>query len=129
MHDLTMVLSGEVGAGSPPRSASADSGGVEGRSRAGPRSVETRPTKVEAAPAADAAPAFRWWTFAALIAYTASLLVFCGYVTLQSYSAADALQGPLAAAQPPHLSMLPFKLAHVGEDGRPLRMECYQVSD
>lgn len=144
MHDSTMVLSGEVGAGAGARSAKVGTG-LASRARAifirwrafraadrFPLSLkarnDTRQAKGEPALAADAAPAFRWWTFAALIAYTVSLLVFCGYVTLR-YPAADALQGRLAASSPPHLPMLSFKPAHVAQDGRPLRMVCYQVAD
>ena len=110
MHNSSMVLSGEE-AGLPPKSASADL------------------AKPHPAPAADAAPVFRWWTFAVLAVYTASLLVFCGFVTLQKYSPVDALQGRLVASSPPHVPMLPFKVAHVEQDGRPLRMVCYHVSD
>lgn len=104
MHNSTMALSGEVATGF------------------GARSVKV------GEPTADASPAFRWWTFAVLIFYTASLLVFCGFVTLQKYSPADVLQGRSVASNPPH-PMLPFKVAHVEQDGPPLRMVCYQVSD
>jgi hypothetical protein len=108
MHNSTMALSGEVGAGLPQK---------------------TRQTKLEPAPMADAAPAFRWWTFVVLTVYTASLLAFCGFVTLQNYSPVDALQGRLVASNPPHLPMPPFKVANVERDGRPLRIVCYRVSD
>jgi hypothetical protein len=46
--------------------------------------------------------------------------VFCGFVTLQKYSPADVLQGR-SVASTPH-PMLPFKVAHVEQDGPPLRM-------
>jgi hypothetical protein len=105
MHNSTVALSGEVETGFGARS-------VKGGE-----------------PTADAFPAFRWWTFAVLIFYTASLLGFCGFVTLQKYPPADVLQGRSVASNPPHLSMLPFKVAHVEQDGTPLRMVCYQVSD
>lgn len=105
MHNSTMALSGEVRTGSGPRSAK------------------------EGAPTTGSAPAFRWWTFAVLIAYTAVLLVFCAVVTLQNYSPADALQGRLMAANPPHLPIAPFTLAHVRPDGPQVRMVCYQAAD
>ena len=54
-------------------------------------------------PTVDEHLAFRWWTYGALILYTASLLVLCGYVTSQKYSLADGLSTLSAAAQPPHL--------------------------
>jgi hypothetical protein len=111
MHNSTMVLSGEGDAGLPPKPASADL------------------AKPHPAPAADAAPAFRWWTFAVLAVYTVSLLVFCGFVTLQKYSPVDALQGGSIALSPAHLPIAPFRVAHVVQDGEPLRMVCYQVSD
>lgn len=108
MHNSTMALPGEAGAGLPQK---------------------TRQPKPEPAPRADAAPAFRWWTFAVLTVYTLSLLAFCGFVTLQRYSPVDALQGRLIASSPSHLPIAPFRVAHVEQDGRPLRMVCYQVSD
>jgi hypothetical protein len=109
MHNSSMALPGEADTGFGARSVKAGE------------------------PKADAAPAFRWWTFAVLAVYTASLLAFCGFVTLQSYSPVDALQGRPVASNPPHLPTPPFKVAHVErnveQDGRPLRMVCYQVSD
>jgi hypothetical protein len=87
----------------------------------------------------DAPPAFRWWTFGILIAYTASLLVFCGVVTARHYSPADALSGRLAASIPPHLpiasfnvapsSMGSFNVAHVELGGTSPRWVCYQVAE
>src|SRR3954463_514452 len=53
-------------------------------------------------PTVDEHLAFRWWTYGALILYTASLLVLCGYVTSQKYSLADGLSTLSAAAHPPH---------------------------
>ena len=42
-------------------------------------------------PTVDEHLTFRWWTYGALILYTASLLVLCGFVTTQKYSLADSL--------------------------------------
>ena len=50
-------------------------------------------------PTVDEHLAFRWWTYGALILYTASLLVLCGYVTSQKYSLADGLPTPSATAK------------------------------
>jgi quinol-cytochrome oxidoreductase complex cytochrome b subunit len=87
----------------------------------------------------DAPPAFRWWTFGILIAYTASLLVFCGVVTVWHYSPTDALRGRLAASNPPHLpiasfnaapsSMGSFNVAHVELGGTAPRWVCYQMPE
>jgi hypothetical protein len=78
----------------------------------------------------DAPPAFRWWTFGILIAYTAALLVFCGVVTLRHYSPADALRGRLAASNPPHLPIASLNVAHAQLGGTPPpRIECYQVAE
>ena len=41
---------------------------------------------------ADDGPAFRWWTCGVLMFYSASLLVFCGLVTLQKDHPADGLR-------------------------------------
>ena len=41
------------------------------------KSIKPKPTVDEHLP-------FRWWTYGALILYTASLLVLCGYVTSQN---------------------------------------------
>ena len=87
----------------------------------------------------DGPPAFRWWTFGILIAYTASLLVFCGVVTIRHYSPTDALSGQLAASNPPHLpiasfnvapsNMGSFNVAHVELGGTAPRWVCYQVAE
>ena len=87
----------------------------------------------------DGAPAFRWWTFGILIAYTAALLVFCGVVTARHYSPADALRGPLAASNPPHLPIASFNaaasnlgsfnVAHVEAGGTAPRWVCHQVAE
>jgi quinol-cytochrome oxidoreductase complex cytochrome b subunit len=78
----------------------------------------------------DAPPAFRWWTFGILIAYTASLLVFCGVVTARHYSPADALRGRLAASNPPHLPIASSNMAQAELGGTPPpRMVCYQVAE
>src|SRR3954466_3122473 len=60
-------------------------------------------------PTVDEHLAFRWWTYGALILYTASLLVLCGYVTSQKYSLADGLSTLSAAAQPPHLPIALYR--------------------
>jgi hypothetical protein len=78
----------------------------------------------------DGPPAFRWWTFGILIAYIASLLVFCGVVTVRHYSPADALRGRLAASNPPHLPIASFDMAHAELGGTPPpRMVCYQMAE
>ena len=100
-----------------------DSGGAEW--------MESPPmrTSIESTPPPDAPPAFRWWTFGVLILYSASLLVFCGFVTVQKYSSNDGPQIGWAAANPPHLAIAPFRLANVALPGPPPRMVCYQVAD
>ena len=77
------------------------------------------------APAHDAAPAFGWWTFGALIFYSASLLVFCGIVTMLNYSPVDVSQTKLAAAAPPHLSIAPIRAA--GDALTAPHTVCYQL--
>jgi hypothetical protein len=67
---------------------------------------------IEALPVPDGDPAFRWWTFCILIAYTAALLVFCGVVTARHYSPADTLAMGLPAANPPHLPIRAVNVAH-----------------
>ncbi len=83
----------------------------------------------EPVPAVDAASRFRWQTFGILIAYTASLLGFCGFVTLQGHSPADAVQSRLAVSSPPHLPIAPFRLANAELSGPPPRTVCYQLPD
>jgi hypothetical protein len=87
----------------------------------------------------DTPPAFSWWTFGILIAYTAALLVFCGVVTVRQYSPADALSGRLAVPTPPHLAiasfngapsnMGSFNVAHIELGGTSPRWACYQVAE
>ena len=77
----------------------------------------------------DAPPAFRWWTFGILIAYTAALLVFCGVVTVRHYSPADALGGRFAASNPPHLPIAAFDLAHAEFGGTPPHKVCDQATE
>jgi quinol-cytochrome oxidoreductase complex cytochrome b subunit len=77
----------------------------------------------------DPPPAFRWWTFGILIAYTAALLVFCGVVTVRHYSPTDALRGQLAASNPPHLPIPSFDLAHAEFGGTPPHKVCDQATE
>jgi hypothetical protein len=78
----------------------------------------------------DAPPAFRWWTFGILIAYTATLLVFCAVVTVRHYSPTDALRGQLVASNPPHLPIASFDLAHAELGGTsPPRKVCDQATE
>ena len=84
-------------------------------------------TSHEHATAPDAAPAFSWWTFGALIFYSASLLVFCGVVTMLNYSPVDGSQTKLAAAAPPHLAIAPIKVA--GDALTAPRTVCYQLAE
>ena len=81
-------------------------------------------------PVPDAPPVLRWWTFGVLILYIASLLVFCGVVTIRNHPLGQGLQtGLAAAAAPPHLPIAPFKVASVERAGPPPRTVCYQVWD
>ena len=84
-------------------------------------------TPHEPATKPDAVPAFGWWTFGALILYSASLLVFCGVVTVLNYSPVDGLQTRLAAAAPPHLAIAPVKVS--GDALTSPRTVCYQLSE
>jgi hypothetical protein len=84
-------------------------------------------TSHEHATAPDAAPAFGWWTFGALIFYSASLLVFCGVVTMLNYSPVDGSQTKFAAAAPPHLAIAPIKVA--GDALTSPRVVCYQLAE
>jgi quinol-cytochrome oxidoreductase complex cytochrome b subunit len=81
----------------------------------------------ESATPPTAAPAFGWWTFGALILYSASLLVFCGVVTMLNYSPVDGSQSKLAAAAPPHLAIAPIKVA--GDALTAPRTVCYQLAE
>ena len=84
-------------------------------------------TSHEHATAPDAAPAFGWWTFGALIFYSVSLLVFCGVVTVLNYSPVDGSQTKLAAAAPPHLAIAPVKVG--GDALTSARTVCYQLAE
>ena len=83
----------------------------------------------EPVPAVDAAPRLRWQTFGILIFYTASLLGFCGFVTLQGHSPADALHSGLTVSSPPHLPIAPLGLANAELSAPPPRTVCYQLPD
>jgi hypothetical protein len=87
----------------------------------------TMSTSHEAATKPDAAPAFGWWAFGALIFYSASLLVFCGVVTMLNYSQVEGLQTKFAVAAPPHLAIAPVKIA--GDGPTPPRTVCYQLAE
>jgi hypothetical protein len=84
-------------------------------------------TPHEPATKPDAVPAFGWWAFSALIFYSASLLVFCGVVTMLNYSPVDGLQARFAAAAPPHLAIAPIKVA--GDALTAPRTVCYQLAE
>jgi len=84
-------------------------------------------TPHEPATKPDAVPAFGWWAFGALIFYSASLLVFCGVVTMLNYSSVDGLQSRFAAAAPPHLAIAQIKVA--GDGPTPPRTVCYQLAE
>ena len=80
-------------------------------------------------PTVDEHLAFRWWTYGALILYTASLLVLCGYVTSQRYSLADGLSSLSAAAQPPHLPIALYRSGDLVLAGATTHPSCHQGSD
>ena len=80
-------------------------------------------------PTVDEHLAFRWWTYGALILYTASLLVLCGYVTSQKYSLADGLSTLSAAAQPPHLPIALYRSGDLVLAGATTHPSCHQGSD
>jgi hypothetical protein len=85
---------------------------------------------IDAVAVPDGGPAFGWWTFGVLIAYTAALLVFCGVVTARHYSAADTLAGRLPAANPPHLPIRAVSMAQAELGGALLpRIVCYQAEE
>jgi hypothetical protein len=73
--------------------------------------------------------AFRWWTYGALILYTASLLVLCGFVTSQKYSLADGLSTISAAAKPPHLPIALYRSGDLVVAGATTLPSCRQESD
>jgi hypothetical protein len=80
-------------------------------------------------PTVDEHLAFRWWTYGALILYTASLLVLCGYVTSQRYSLADGLSTLSAAAQPPHLPIALYRSGDLALAGAATLPSCQQGWD
>ena len=81
----------------------------------------------EPTPPADAASAFGWRTFGALIFYSAGLLIFCGVVTMLNYAPVDRAQPTFAAAAPPHLPIAPIKLA--GDAVMGPHTVCYQLAE
>ena len=86
------------------------------------KSIKSKPTVDEHLP-------FRWWTYGALILYTASLLVLCGFVTSQKYSLADGLSTISAAAKPPHLPIALYRSGDLVVAGATTLPSCRQESD
>ena len=86
------------------------------------KSIKPKPTVDEHLP-------FRWWTYGALILYTASLLVLCGYVTSQKYSLTDGLSTLSAAAQPPHPPIALYRSGDLVVAGATTLPSCHQGSD
>jgi hypothetical protein len=80
-------------------------------------------------PTVDEHLTFRWWTYGALILYTASLLVLCGFVTTQKYSLADSLPTLPSAAQPPHLPIALYRSGDLAVAGSATQPGCHQASD
>src|ERR1700704_1539338 len=80
-------------------------------------------------PTVDDHLAFRWWTYGALILYTASLLVLCGFVTSQKYSLADGLSTISAAAKPPRLPIAPHRSGDLVVAGATTLPSCHKGSD
>src|SRR5258705_12647995 len=78
-------------------------------------------------PTVDEHLAFHWWTYGALILYTASLLVLCGFVTTQKYSLADGLPTPSATAKPPHLPIAIYRSSELA--GSTTLPFCHQACD
>ena len=76
---------------------------------------------------ADDGPAFRWWTCGVLMFYSASLLVFCGLVTLQKDHPADGLKSESAAADPRPPSVAICTVADPGLSGYQTRTLCHLV--
>ena len=80
-------------------------------------------------PTVDDRLALSWWTYGALILYTTSLLVLCGFVTVQKYSLADGLSTLSAAAQPPHLPIALYRSGDLVLAGATTHPSCHQGSD
>jgi hypothetical protein len=80
-------------------------------------------------PTVDDHLTFRWWTYGALILYTASLLVLCGFVTSQKYSLADSFPTLPVAAQPPHLPIALYRSGDLAVAGSATQPSCHQASD
>ncbi len=74
---------------------------------------------------ADDGPAFRWWTCGVLMFYSASLLVFCGLVTLQKDHPADGLKSESASADPRPPPVAICTIANPGLSGYQTRTLCY----
>jgi hypothetical protein len=79
---------------------------------------------IKSTPPPDDPLAFRWWTFGALIFYTAALLVLCGVVAMQKYYPVDGLQGMSA-----NMPITMPKIATLGQIGATTRTPCYQDAD
>jgi hypothetical protein len=84
---------------------------------------------IKPTPRVDDHLAFRWWTYGALILYTASLLVLCGFVTTQKLSLADGLSTITAAAKPPHLPIAFYRSGDLVVAGSATLPSCHQASD
>jgi hypothetical protein len=80
-------------------------------------------------PTVDEHLTFRWWTYGALILYTASLLVLCGFVTSQKYSLADSFPALPTAAQPPHLPIALYRSGDLMVAGPTTQPSCHEASD
>jgi hypothetical protein len=81
------------------------------------------------APTVDDRLAFSWWTYGALILYTTSLLVLCGFVTVQKYSLADGLPTASITANPPHLPIAFYRSGDRVVAGSATPPSCQQASD
>ena len=84
---------------------------------------------IKPTPTVDEHLTFRWWTYGALILYTASLLVLCGFVTIQKYSLADGLPTLSAAAKPPHLPIAMYRSGDLVVAGTATLPSCHEASD
>jgi hypothetical protein len=84
---------------------------------------------IKPTPTVDEHLTFRWWTYGALILYTASLLVLCGFVTIQKYSLADGLPTISAAAKPPHLPIAMYRSGDLVVAGTATLPSCHEESD
>jgi hypothetical protein len=79
-------------------------------------------------PTVDDHLTFRWWTYGALILYTASLLVLCGFVTARNTRWPIVSTLP-AAAQPPHLPIALYRSGDLVVAGPATQPSCHQASD